>query len=205
MERANTVISSNLSNEIKSARKRAPGAGRKPRGEGPAQHLTFRLAPEVRQQLELEAKRNNRTLSHEVELRLRASVAMPARQGDRQSRALAYLVGQIATVFQAADRKDDTPEFNWRSDPFDFVALKSAIAQLLDRLAPKGEPGPSRYTLFTDPEDAGRMISGLVLTMLTMDAKQSRLTGIEKGRPSGSMWFTYPEIAEDLGLVRTPD
>jgi hypothetical protein len=205
MERTNTMIASDLNNEIKSPakplRKRAPGAGRKPRGEGPAQHFTTRLAPEVRQQLQLEAQRNNRTLSHEVELRLRASVAMPARQADRQSRALAYLVGQIVTIFRSADRQENTSEFNWRADPFDYAALRSAIVQILDHLAPPGEPGPTRYTLFRDVEDAARIVASIVLMQLTMDPKESRLIGIEAGRPSGSMWFGFPEAAEDLGLA----
>ena len=68
------------------ARKRAPGGGRKPRGEAPAVHFNTRIAPEIRRRLERDAERNKRSLSREIELRLAELVcgraaARPPHQG----------------------------------------------------------------------------------------------------------------------------
>jgi hypothetical protein len=54
---------------------RAPGGGRKCRGEGPSVHFNSRITPETRRVLEAAAKRNGRSLSHEIELRLAHSAA----------------------------------------------------------------------------------------------------------------------------------
>ena len=57
------------------AGKRAAGGGRKPKGpfKGKTETLTTRITPELRRGLQLEADRNSRSLSQEIELRLRYS------------------------------------------------------------------------------------------------------------------------------------
>ena len=55
-----------------SPRKRAPGAGAKPKGpfKGKSATLTTRITPETRVELERSAQELGRSLSQEVELRL---------------------------------------------------------------------------------------------------------------------------------------
>lgn len=61
------------------ARKRAPGGGRKPKGEifGKRAVFSTRIQIETRQALERESARNKRSLSQEVEERLKASLREP--------------------------------------------------------------------------------------------------------------------------------
>ena len=57
-------------------RKRAPGAGRKPKGEfaGKTATVTTRIMPDTREALEAAALASNRSLSQELELRLSTSI-----------------------------------------------------------------------------------------------------------------------------------
>jgi hypothetical protein len=118
--------------------KRAPGAGRKPQGEFTGKTATFtsRITPELRLALEQEAAQNRRSLSQEVERRLRDSLEMPKRiQQDwygPQNWALAKIVVELAdTVEAVTDEK-------WLKSAFAFQALKTALEVILDRLAPDG-------------------------------------------------------------------
>jgi hypothetical protein len=65
-------------------RKRAPGGGRKPKGpiKGKSAALSTRITPELRQLLDDAAEEAGRSLSQEVELRLRASFGPAPLRGD---------------------------------------------------------------------------------------------------------------------------
>ena len=108
------------------------GSGRKSTGKVA---MLVRVKPEVRARLERDAKREKRSLSHEVEIQLDALSAAP--RPDAQMRGLCYLVTQIAEIAETFDRSAD-PEFSWRDNRFDFEAFKYALLQVLDQLAPTG-------------------------------------------------------------------
>jgi hypothetical protein len=118
--------------------KRAPGAGRKPRGpiKGKSETFTTRITPAVKTALEREAQRHNRSLSQEIELRLRYSIEQPKRReralGVSPHADLGIVVAQLAAGVTAMTGE------NWRKDAFSFEAVKSAIEFALSLLSPTG-------------------------------------------------------------------
>jgi TraY domain-containing protein len=185
------------------ARKRAPGGGRKPRGEGPAVHFNTRIAPEIKRRLERDAKRSGRSLSREIELRLADAIKNAPEAGD-QTRALAYLITQAARIAQTAERRPGTAPFDWRRNRFDFETFKTAVVHLLDRLAPAGMAGESTYadTTIETPEQMGRNFASIVLMFLGTDAAEMAARAESRGALSGSIFYAYPQAARDLGFNR---
>lgn len=116
-------------------RKRAPGGGRKPKGEfaGLASPLSIRMPAEMRAQLEAAARRSGRSLSQELLTRLDGSMNKDRNKAvDPAMRALCFLMSSLAYLVHW-----NMP--NWRSDKFLFRAIKIAIGNLLDALEPGGE------------------------------------------------------------------
>ena len=104
------------------ARKRAPGAGRKPKGEfaGKSATITTRIRPDTRSALEAAADAHGRSLSQEVEFRLRASLRKPTSE-QRRNQALAHAVTLLVEVIE-----QDTGR-SWLDDPFTGLALRHAV------------------------------------------------------------------------------
>jgi hypothetical protein len=118
-------------------RKRAPGGGRKPKGEfkGKSAALSTRITPELRAALEAESIRAGMSLSQLVERLLRDSLDRPRRTeaalGAPHVRALAYCVARIATHIEVGTGK------RWHDDQFSNRALKAALEILLHRFSPR--------------------------------------------------------------------
>lgn len=112
-------------------RRRAPGGGRKPRGEfsGKSSAFSTRVTPELRAKLDEESRRTGRSISQIVERRLRESFDRPRRTeaawGPDHIRALAYCVAQIAVHIEAGTGK------RWHEDQFTNEALQSGLKILL--------------------------------------------------------------------------
>jgi hypothetical protein len=149
--------------------------------------------------LERDAKRNGRSLSHEIEIRLADSVRAAATT-DERTRALNYLINEMAKILTVAERKSGAGEFNWRADRFDFEAFKSAIVQLLDRMAPTDEMRDSRYLDFQTPEEAGRVAMHTVIALLARNAAVSHAWGDALGRASDSYFYAMPQAARALNF-----
>jgi hypothetical protein len=118
------------------ARKRAPGAGRKPQGEFAGKSVTFatRLTPMTRRELARAAEANGRSLSQEAERRLSASFKrLP---GKARNRALAFTVATLAS------RVEEETGLNWREDAFTGTALRYAVEMLLTFLAAEFQSEP---------------------------------------------------------------
>jgi hypothetical protein len=115
------------------ARKRAPGAGRPPRGEIRNKNatLTTRITVETRQALEAAAKRHRRSISQEAEVALRAYLKRP--EGEARNRALALVVNNLA------ENIEKQTGAGWRRDAFTGEALRSAINAILIYFAPDVE------------------------------------------------------------------
>ena len=117
----------------KRARKRAPGAGRKPRGDysGKTDTFTTRITPDTRRALERAAAAKRRSLSQEVEHRLRLSLHRPS--GKVHNRALGHAITMLA------DRIERETQEDWRRDAFTGLALCYAVEMFLQHFAPAAE------------------------------------------------------------------
>jgi hypothetical protein len=108
------------------ARTRAAGGGRKPQGEfrGKSATFTTRIRPETRTALADAAKKSGRSLSQEVEIRLRHSVAGEGARA-RHIRAL----GDLAKL--AAEEIERLTGARWLTDQFTAEAVRHAVDQVL--------------------------------------------------------------------------
>src|SRR5262245_38676366 len=120
------------------ARKRAPGAGRKPQGEfaGKSAAFSTRITPETRRALD-EAVRSHRpriSLSQHVEYLLTTAMQKPS--GKPRNYALACAIALLAENIERGAETD------WRADPFTGQALRYAVETLLFQYAatPEGTP-----------------------------------------------------------------
>jgi hypothetical protein len=116
-------------------RKRAPGGGRKPKGDfaGLTSPVCIRMPPALRAQLKTAARRSGRSISQEVLSRLDGSLNRERDKAtDRPMRAICFLISSLAYSVHW-----NMP--NWRSDPFLFRAIRIGIDKLLDALEPAGE------------------------------------------------------------------
>ena len=115
------------------AKKRAPGAGRKPRGEfkGKSATLTTRVMPETRAAMERAAQKSGRSLSQEVERRLNDSV-LNERNRRSDVRALAEAIAIVTEKVEIATGK------RWLQDAFTGDALRHGIEVLVRHFAPHG-------------------------------------------------------------------
>jgi hypothetical protein len=129
-------------------RKRASGAGMKPRGEfaGLGSTLTVRMPANMRAQLELEAAARDRSISQELMRRLQESFHRDAEKTrDPALYALIFLIVAIAErleggILIATGKARSEILSEWRTDPFKFKAFKIAVGKLLDGLdEPRGK------------------------------------------------------------------
>jgi uncharacterized membrane protein YccC len=118
------------------SRKRAPGAGRKPKGEfkGKKSQFSTRITAETRRALDDAARRSNQSVSQAAEYLLRTVLQKPS--GDRHNRALAHAVALLA-----ANIEQDAGQ-TWQTDPFAGIALLHGVGALLLRLIPAAEGPP---------------------------------------------------------------
>lgn len=124
-------------------RKRAPGGGRKPKGEFSelTSPLSFRMPEWMWKELQAAKRKSGRGTTQEVLRRLQYSFNEDRRKSrDPALQALLYLIGEVAegvTNTYEFRVKDMRPL--WRSNPFLFRAFKLAVAKLLDALEPAGD------------------------------------------------------------------
>lgn len=163
--------------------------------------MLVRVAPEVRARLEREAKQTGRSLSAVTEYYI-AYASKAVTPADKPTRALCYFIERM-TIYARGLRTSDTEDaehgaygFNWRADPFDFAVLKSALTQLLDRWAPKGEIGSSPYPGYATPEEAARTLVALV--NVPADDLFSYAEGAKK--LTGSVYYGQAQAWRDLKL-----
>jgi len=116
-------------------RKRAPGAGRKPRGEfkGKTATLTTRITPETRVALEDAAKKSRLSLSQEVERRLVRSVA-------REHKRTTDVLGLAEAAAQVIEAVQETTAKRWRQDAFTGEAIRHGMDFLIRHFAAHGAP-----------------------------------------------------------------
>jgi hypothetical protein len=133
-------------------RKRAPGGGRKPKGEFSqlSSTLTIRIPDDMRKQLEDEAAAKGESMAQRLLWHLRQSFN---RQHDRDRdpalHALLYMIGYLAENI-SLDSPTPPSRTYWRTDWYAFVAFKSAVVMLLDVLEEPPEPPPDVHKRFKE-------------------------------------------------------
>ena len=175
------------------ARKRAPGAGRKPMGEiqGKSSAFSTRIRPETRKKLETAARANGRSLSQEVERRLIDLFGIQKEQNP-YLRALFYLMTKAAGLLAP----------KWQEDPWGRQAFKAAAIATLNRhiqnkpcKAPQkikdGWPDVTAEAYGKQLEEWGVNL----FVIMTPDETPS-----EMAVPSGSVVYTMRQVRRDLGI-----
>ena len=159
------------------ARKRARGGGRKPAGpyEGKSATLTTRIMPTTRAELYRQAEKNGRSLSQEVEKRLRDSLVPDKRETPIHTRAIAHAITLLAGQIQRETGKQ------WSQDPFTGNALRHGIEKLIFHFAPvpngaavvpprvkeaAGKLAPNLRESYLSPELLGGMQAGMLITSI---------------------------------------
>src|SRR5580704_12518093 len=121
------------------ARKRAPGGGRKPKGEFSrlTSTLSIRMPADMRSRLEASAARHRNgdgwALTQEILHRLQQSFDHEW-QTPAPTLALAYLVSRLADDCSV---NTGNKKYLWHKDSFAFEALEQALAMLLKVLRPQ--------------------------------------------------------------------
>jgi hypothetical protein len=127
------------------ARKRAPGGGKKPKGEFAqlTSPLSVRMPASLRDELEAAASESGRSVSQELLRRVQDSFHRDRdKRRDSALRALCYLLAEVVEIVSDAAWSPPDARRQWQSDPFVFRATKLAFSKLLDMLEPKGEIRP---------------------------------------------------------------
>jgi len=198
-------------------RKRAPGAGRKPRGEfrGKAATLATRVRPDTRAALDRAAKENKRSLSQEVEYRLRLSIGLDRKNRGQHIRALGEAVMLVAQFVERATEKC------WNEDAFTGEALRCGVEFLISHFAARGTPitprsveetvarRPGPGEAYRSPSGLGELEAGRVITFIESWTFCS-LDEIVEGHRSARMipgvrvhvpeeWYLHAHLLRDLG------
>ena len=131
-------------------RKRAPGGGRKPKGE-PTTPLSLRIPAELRRHLKQAADAKGKSVSEELIWRIHGSFGRERdKESDPELRALCFVIAKLSRDAVGFWDVDGTPQFSWRSDPFFFRAFKIAVARVLDALDPGGVAQPPKIEKTAD-------------------------------------------------------
>ncbi len=207
-------------------RKRAPGGGRKPLGASKkTKTFATRIKPEIFTALKREADRSERSLSQEVEIRLRESLELPAKLqkdwGAEHVEALARLVSQIVRTVETAvganSNFDEAGNLVWNKSPYTHAAVTTAIGRAMAHFTPAGEIETPRHIMGSadwmkrenySPEDIKRLQTpqaiGLACVLPLLDQRMwSSPPPIPKpGAPvvrRGGKMHSMPRIHKILG------
>jgi len=119
-----------------------PGrSGRKRAGDEPKVYFNGRIDPDLRRQLETEARRNGNTLSREIEFRLKNSLKSVTFAGsaDNAARTVGFLAQEAARLTTMGDK-------NWLNDHYAYSAFAEAFAKITKILQ-------QHYNVFSRNED----------------------------------------------------
>ena len=198
-------------------RQRAPGGGRRPKGEFSelTSPLSFRMPASMRKDLEAARRKSGRSTTQEMLTRLQYSFNEDRRKArDPALQAVCYLISEAAegTANPAPARVKNLRPL-WRSNPFLFRAFKLAVAKLLDALEPAGEIKPPTNVLevadgvklfarhlrgiYQTPEALADFVTAGILRALFSPAPAARLS--EWPRPRWEDYGMEP-ACRDLGL-----
>jgi hypothetical protein len=159
--------------------------GRSGRKKADAAKINFntKIDPGLRDYLQAEADKHGRSLSREIELRLRRSIK-PANETDEVNRALCFLIAE-------ADRMISRGEQNWRNDWNLWDAFGSAVRNILIMgRRPKGGRIAFEHPLFESSLDLANAVAFRIADAL--------VTADDKSADNGTQ-YSYPQAAKVLG------
>jgi hypothetical protein len=160
------------------------GAGRKPKGTltNKSAWLSTRIRDDTREKLELAANENDRSLSQEIELRLRGSFI--ERERDPWLRALAYLIGEVVRV---SDIKGE----DLKHEPALYVMFKAAVVAILDALAPRG-------SIDHDDNELGRQLGIVTANTILIMLQHTKTPPMGWDSPIDEWEYAMPQAREAL-------
>jgi hypothetical protein len=183
--------------------KRAPGGGRKPKGEfaGKSSAFSTRITPGLRAALDAESERTGKSISQIVERRLRESLEEQKRMqrnlGKDHVKALAYLVAHMATNIEARTKA------RWHQDMFTNRAVAAAIASTVHRCRPEGDLEDVSAALPAIEEFIADGAEAFKKTTPDMAARMSYLRDPEAmGISMAVPFLDYPDQLPPLGDKR---
>jgi hypothetical protein len=170
------------------ARKRAPGAGRKPRGHyvNLRSVLSARITSDLRKKLDGAAREKKHSLAQEVQHRLNESFKKDDPnewRPDPQTEAFCYTVGLLARWSRLNSKRI------WHTDPFAHEVFKLAICKWLNRLTPPDNPELEKPPL--TPEEVATRVELLLWTLAT---------SVRQGDIIARIGNLLPKVRRDLGL-----
>src|SRR5882762_10217011 len=119
-----------------------------PRGEyvGKSSVFSTRIRPDLRQKLEQGAKKSGRSLSQEIEHRLRRSFVEDEKISDMfGDRRTFLLMKMIATALHL--KEDDGSPDKWLEDPAHFEIAVATAASVLEAIRPPSDNPFSAYSV----------------------------------------------------------
>jgi hypothetical protein len=127
-----------------------PRSGRKPKkADAPLSvgaktaNFSTRITPETRAAIEIEAHVLGLSVSAMAEVLIKRGLdARREAQRNSATRAICYLLGELAEIVAPKQLKTAKFSGDWRTDPFLFEALKLSFVRLMDALRPAGEAVP---------------------------------------------------------------
>jgi hypothetical protein len=136
--------------------------------------LTTRIRKDTREALDVEARRAGRSLSQEVEVRLRDSLALEARIekiinafGGPETYAFFAMAAHAIKALELG------PQQKWFDDPYRFAKAVEIIEFLLAQIRPPGEivapSGPTPFSFLKDEQIAGALAVGVIVQVLSAD------------------------------------
>jgi hypothetical protein len=114
--------------------------GQPPRGPyaGKSSVIAWRVRPETRAEIERAAKASGRSMSQEVEDRLKGSFAEDKEINDRFGSERSYAVMRLMAATIVAIRPAGAGSADWLNDPVLFDRAVEGIAAVLAQIRPKG-------------------------------------------------------------------
>jgi hypothetical protein len=197
------------------ARKRAPGGGRKPRGEfrGKSATLTTRITAGTREALDRAAEKNNRSLSQEVERRLRDSIQKDLSR-DQQPHIRALGVAFMLMV-EGVERRTG---LRWCDDAFTAESIRHGLNLFISRFGQSGKPAlpeklkdaaanlpPELALHYREPSQIGLSEAGAVISLVerwrgddvSEISQKAKILKIH----FPNEWFAHVQLLRDLGQV----
>jgi hypothetical protein len=156
--------------------------GRKPKGEYAGKSLVFstRITPKTREDLERAANQSGRSLSQEVEYRLRRSFVedehIADNFGDRQTYRVMRMMADAAHIAEEPflkmkdDKRFEGAKWDWLNNPAAFLMARKAIISILDRFEPEGPPPPAEV------EQAGEALGTALAGLLFLKILEADVT-----------------------------
>ena len=124
-----------------------PGSGRKPKKAGAAptsgsksSNFSTRITQETRDAIELAASGTHLSVSAMAQhLLLLGLKSKRDAQLNGPTRAICYLLGELAEIVAPKQLKTEQHPGDWRNDPFLFETLKLSFVKMMDAVRPTGE------------------------------------------------------------------